>query len=124
MAVTVFNRGSRRWDLRDGKEVDGKVVARVPLKNGEPDPTDKVVKRSLKPNEAIETLDDAEAAQLLSYHREIVDASKLIKANGDKEKIEALTVECDALKARVAELEAMLPKEEDEEGKGKGSKKK
>lgn len=122
--TTLVNQGLRTWDLHDGVEVDGKVLRRKKLASGEYDPKDKVVKRRLaprgQPGSAIEALDADEATHMLSYSREIIDSTKIIPATGDK--VKALTEERDALKARVAELEAQLPKDppkEDDKSKKK-----
>lgn len=117
--TTIVNQGLRKWDLHDAVEVDGKLQRRKKLPSGEYDPKDKVVKRQLmprgQPGSSIETLDKDEADYLLSYNKELIDSSKIIPGQGDK--LKALTDERDALKARVAELEAQLPKEDDKSKK-------
>lgn len=120
--VVLINRGARIWDLNDAVEVNGKLVRRMPLKDGTWNSEEKVVKRRLKPGESIEALDEKEAKHLLGY-KEIVDAEKAIPQVTDK--IAALTKERDDLAEQVRGLVAKLAKyEDDSDGKEKGKGKK
>ncbi len=107
--VMLLNRGARTWDLKDGKDKDGKPV-----------------KRKLPPNGSIEALDEHEAKTMLGYH-EIVDAEKAMPAVGDKMK--ALQDEVSRLQAELADARKRLEKyeppktdkdEDEAKGKGKG----
>jgi len=106
--VVLVNRGARTWDLRPGKDKEGKDV-----------------KRQLKPGESIEALDEQEAAHLLGYHREIVDAEKAMPVVADKMK--ALHEQVATLTEKLAEANARLAKyesTEEDDDKKKGGKKK
>lgn len=124
--VVLLNRGPRAWDLHDGVEVNGKLVRRKRLPNGDYDPKEKVVKRRLTPGGSIEALDDEEANHLLGYQREIVDIEKAVPVVTDK--IKALTDQVKAdqeeirlLKEKLAKYEE-ADKEDDEKKKGSGKK--
>lgn len=92
--VVLLNRGLRTYHLLDGKNKDGSPL-----------------KRALPPGGSIETLDEAEAKNLLGYS-DIVDAEKAIKPVADK--IKELTDERDSLKEQVADLLKKLKKYEKE----------
>lgn len=102
MVVVLLNRGLRKYDLKDGKDKDGKPV-----------------KRSLLANSSIEALDQAEADQLLGYH-DIVDAKTVMPAVTDKiadleKKVVALEGELAEAKERLAKYE---PSGESDDKKG------
>lgn len=121
--VVLLNKGPRTWDLHDGVEVDGKVVRRMPRKDGSFDPADKVIKRRLLPGRSIEALDDKEAAQLLDHKFDIVDGEKVMPQQSDK--VKALEAKVAELTATIADLTERLKKAEgDEDPEKKGGKKK
>lgn len=101
--IVVLNRGPRTFHLKPGAD-------KAP--------------RTLVPGGSIETLDDAEAKQLLAgYPTQIADAAKVVPHNAAK--LSALQAEVDRLKAENAKLSAKSDgvfDEDEKEKDGKGGK--